>query len=684
MGCLNYFCYLKIAIMPNKLIHESSPYLLQHAHNPVDWYPWGQEAFDRAKAENKPVLVSIGYATCHWCHVMEKESFENEQIAAYMNEHFVCIKVDREEHPDVDHFYMDALLAMQQSGGWPLNMFVTPDKKPFYGGTYFPPAKLYHRPSWLEILEAVVLTWSKKHEDIQHQSGQLLQYLRQTNLYETQKSDLEIDLKQVIQYISRSYDGVNGGFATAPKFPNFNVLRLLLQVYKHTSDVSVLHMVELTMRKLTTAGIYDNVGGGLCRYATDAEWRIPHFEKMLYDNALLLATLAPIYAITKDKHWMYKAQQVIQFCNQTLLDVDGLYSSAMDADSEGEEGKYYVWHYDEILGLQSVHASLIEFYSITEDGNWEHGKNIIHQAVSDQFIIDKYGFIPKQWILMKQQFLMELWHKRSSRVAPIIDTKKILAQNALMVSSLIFCYKAMGIEDYLQQALVLIDTVLAKYIDPDVNQILHLYTQNTTKTIPAKLDDIAYLLQALLQIYSVCSSEKYFNYIDKIIRYANRYFLDENNLMYYYSDSRQQDILVRKVEQLDGAVLSSNAIMSECLWLWGQINADMQYLEQSEMMDQTTLPLALRYPNSYASWLHNALRRKMEWSATKKNTMVTSFEHAIFYEQYLDHKYLYTGTIVNNITVENTPDMPNIDNISFVTCNGGHCKTPVKSVFQIF
>lgn len=668
--------------MANKLAKESSPYLQQHAHNPVDWYPWGEEAFEKAASEHKPVLVSIGYATCHWCHVMEKESFENEEVAAFMNDHFVCIKVDREEHPDVDHFYMDALLAMQQSGGWPLNMFVTPDKLPFYGGTYFPPQKIYHRPSWMEVLEAMRLTWHQRREEAERQAVQLKRFLEQSYLYETESAPVTIDTDVLIQTLARQYDAVNGGFGMAPKFPGFNVTRMLLQVARSTAHTEAPEMALFTLRKILAGGIYDVVGGGLCRYATDSEWKVPHFEKMLYDNALLLTVLSQAYTFQQDRLFKHRIEQVIRFCSDTL-GKDGLFMSALDADSEGEEGKYYVWTYDELEATDGFCEAIEAFWGLRREGNWEEGKNILHQERSDEDIIRTFELMPREWELMKQQFLMALWHKRQLRVPPVTDTKIMLDQNALMATALLQAYKALGNENYRELGLNVTAGLIQRFVDVEQQAVWHISDADTGKKIPANLDDIAYLLQALLHAYSVTSDAAYMSLVGFLTEYATAYFSDEQSILFRFSDSRRQDVAVRKIAVHDGAVLSSNAIMCENLWWAGQIQADLEMTARARRMLESQRGAAQRYPVAYASWIVNAVRMQQGWSIVKKNTPVTSFEQHIFYNRFLEQKLLYHMSPGEAGAAGDGNFNTGNGVIEFQECNEGYCKMPVNTVFEL-
>jgi uncharacterized protein YyaL (SSP411 family) len=365
----------------NRLIKETSPYLLQHAHNPVDWYPWGEEALQKASMEDKPILVSIGYSACHWCHVMERESFEDEVTADIMNKYFVNIKIDREERPDLDHVYMDAVQTITGSGGWPLNVFLTPDAKPFYGGTYFPPVRAFNRMSWKETLYAIHESYRDKREEIESQAENLTRHIVNANSFgiSTQEAentshffsrdDLEIIAKNLLQSADKEW----GGFGQAPKFPQTFSIQYLLRHYHFTNDENALKQALLSLDKMMKGGIYDHLGGGFARYSTDAQWLAPHFEKMLYDNALLVGVLAEAYQLTGQEKYAETIKETLGFIQRELTSPKGGFYSALDADSEGVEGKYYVWSKDEINSLLGDDADLFaEVYNISEKGNWEH------------------------------------------------------------------------------------------------------------------------------------------------------------------------------------------------------------------------------------------------------------------------------------------------------------------------
>ena len=422
--------------MANRLIEEQSPYLQQHAHNPVDWYPWGDEAFLRAKNEDKPVLVSIGYAACHWCHVMERESFENEQVAAYMNERFICIKVDREEHPDVDHLYMDAVQAITGSGGWPLNVFVTPDRLPYYGGTYFPPSPAYQRPSWIQVLQRMSDIWTNERSEVDGQTTQMLEYLKNASAtaMQAQKADWDTDTcRQMADTLLKQADTVWGGFGNAPKFPGTMAISFLLEHYHYTQYEPALKQALLSLDKMLEGGIYDQLGGGFARYSTDKEWLAPHFEKMLYDNALLISAYCDAYSITNDEKYKTIIEETIAFVEHELKDESGGYYSALDADSEGVEGKYYTWTWEEWQELIGNDEILMSYFGVSEEGNWEH-TNILHVAEPAESIAMRMclGTADVLSHVASGQGKAFARSTIKARIRPLTDDKSLLSWNALM------------------------------------------------------------------------------------------------------------------------------------------------------------------------------------------------------------------------------------------------------------
>ncbi|MFT4062150.1 MAG: thioredoxin domain-containing protein [Edaphocola sp.] len=594
--------------MPNRLQYEQSPYLLQHANNPVDWFPWGREAFDKAATENKPLLISIGYAACHWCHVMEHESFEDAAVAAYMNQHFVCIKVDREEHPDVDHLYMDALQAMTNQGGWPLNMFATPDKKPFYGGTYFPPRSVYGRASWLEVLRAIHQLWQEQREDVLLQANQMLQHLQQNSLAgldaHRDKQVTDEDVVATIANLLATADREDGGFGGAPKFPPTGALQLLMefsQLYpKHPLAAEALSHALFTLDKMMAGGIYDQVGGGFARYATDKKWFIPHFEKMLYDNALMVSVLSAAFRISRKETYAACIKQTIGFCVREMQLSHGGFYCALDADSEGVEGKYYTWTYEEWQNTaKDFHPAVAGWLGILPEGNWEH-TNILSLVFSDGEIAASHNLGLAEWQSMKQQALLALLQQRNKRIRPATDDKILLAWNALMLQALCDAYVAIQEKNYLHIATRLADWLWHNFYS-EAEGLLHTY-KNGQAQIAAKLDDYAYFIKALWQLFSITGKEEQALRALTLLREADDLFLAEDKTFYYFSSTKQADILVRKIDLYDGATPSANAIMMENLWALGHLFEKPGWPEQAEAMLLSQKKVAMRYPSSFARW----------------------------------------------------------------------------------
>jgi uncharacterized protein YyaL (SSP411 family) len=597
--------------MANRLQHETSPYLLQHANNPVDWYPWGEEAFARAKAENKPVLVSIGYAACHWCHVMEHESFEDPTVADFMNEHFISIKVDREEHPDVDHLYMDALQAMTGAGGWPLNMFVTPDKKPFYGGTYFPPVTMYGRSSWIDLLAALHQAWYEKPEEIQLQSEQMLQHLKQASIvstvaaHEQHLKDEEIDA--LGRNLLQNADKDSGGFGGAPKFPPTGSLQFLLEYghfYKKRNEAMAKEALDhalFSLDKMIDGGIYDQIGGGFSRYATDKDWLVPHFEKMLYDNALLLSVLCDAYRITGDSRYRKVIEDTVAFCKRELRSVNspGFYC-ALDADSEGVEGKFYTWTWMQWERIMSAeHPAIAAYFGVSENGNWEE-TNILNVATSEEEILKNYKLQPQEWDHLLKEAKHKLFIKRTERIRPATDDKMLLSWNALMNIALVDIAVALDSDKNLSEAAEHMDWMLETFSNGDGS--LYHVCKNEQAKISAKLDDYAYLIKALYHLASVKFDERYIVEANRLMVYVNSHFLNEDKTFYYFSSDTQTDILVRKVELYDGATPAANSTMMENLWNMGNLMEEPSWIAQSEAMLFAQKQVIMHYPSSFARW----------------------------------------------------------------------------------
>lgn len=589
----------------NRLIHETSPYLLQHAHNPVDWYSWSEEAFEKAKKEDKPVLVSIGYAACHWCHVMERESFEDPEVATIMNEHFVNIKVDREERPDVDHIYMDAVQAITGSGGWPLNAFLTPDRKPFYGGTYFPPQKAFNRPSWKDILFFVADAYKSRKEEVIEQAQNLTDHLQTSNSFGLSKQeDDAFDPSKVddaFQNIMKTADSEWGGFGKAPKFPQTFIINFLLHYADVKENKKALDQALLSLDKMTCGGIYDQVGGGFARYSTDTEWLAPHFEKMLYDNALLVSILAEAYQLTKNESYKEVIEETLAFAERELMHESGGFYSALDADSEGEEGKFYVWNYEEVKAVLKEDFQIFsEYFDIRPEGNWEHKsipriKKPLGPFVGEKNIpIEKLKSIIKRG---KEKLLVE----RRKRIRPGLDDKIILGWNALMNIGYSKAYAATANTHYREVAEQNMQFLLSAYKSQE-GLLKHTWKNGEAK-YPAFLDDYGYLIAALMELAQVTGNYHYLDQAKALSQLVIENFGDDESPFFFYTQKGQTDILVRKKELYDGATPSGNAVMAYNLYRLSIFFDISDWRKRAGQMAGSMAEATIKYPTSFGVWL---------------------------------------------------------------------------------
>jgi hypothetical protein len=672
----------------NRLANETSPYLLQHAHNPVDWYPWGSEALQKAKEENKVILVSIGYAACHWCHVMEKESFENELVAKQMNEHFVNIKIDREERPDLDHVYMDAVQAMTGSGGWPLNVFLTPDAKPFYGGTYFPPVKAYNRSSWPEILDAISKAWKERSHEILSQAENLVAHLEQSNSFgnlvttETNTIFSKAQCELICENILKQADTEWGGFGKAPKFPQTFVIQFLFQHYYFTGNTAALQQAVLSIDKMLEGGIYDHVGGGFSRYSTDTEWLAPHFEKMLYDNALLINILCDAFKITGQKKYAAAIRQTIDFIKRELQDNKGGFYAALDADSEGVEGKFYVWNKAEIdTILEDDSALFCEFYDITAKGNWE-GKNILRilTPIETFAAAKKIDIGTIENILQKS--ILKLLSERNKRVRPQTDDKILLGWNALMVTALCKAAAALDDDEYRELAKKTMTFILQKFRKNENEfECWHTYKNEIAK-YPAFLDDYAYLVQASIHLQAITSDQQYLHYAKEITDYVSANFIDDATGYFFFTHKDQLDIVLRKKEVYDGAVPSGNSIMAESLAYLAVIFDNRTWQQQAIKMVESIATGILRYPTSFGIWA--SLLQQFTFGVNEVVVVGSEYisQRNMLLKQYLPELILQSGEFGNsNLPMFKGKD-PGKETL-FYLCRQYSCKTPVNSVEKL-
>jgi uncharacterized protein len=638
----------------NRLAKESSPYLLQHAHNPVDWFPWGEEALQKAVNEEKPILVSIGYAACHWCHVMENESFEDEQTAAIMNEHFICIKIDREERPDLDHIYMDAVQAMTGSGGWPLNVFLTPDKKPFYGGTYFPPKQAFNRPSWKDVLHGISKSFREKKHEINAQAENLVDHLSKSNSFGINKFNEGADaifniknLQQIFENIMKAADKEDGGFGKDPKFPQTFTIQFLLHYYYFSKNDDALKQACLSIDKMIAGGIYDQIGGGFARYSTDKEWLVPHFEKMLYDNALLIIVISEAYQLTKKELYLDTIMQTMGFINRELLSPDGGFYSALDADSEGEEGKYYVWQKKEIDEILKEDAELFcAYYDVTELGNWEE-KNILRVLVDTAQFSKQKNITEPGLEKMLEISRKKLLAHRAKRIRPLLDDKILLSWNALMNIACSKAFAASGEEVYKDAAIKNMNFLLQKFPGNSLHLFNHSYKESHAK-FPAFLDDYSFLIAALIQLQEITSDTSYLLKAKEITAFVIDHFSEEETGFFFYTHKNQEDVIIRKKEVYDGATPSGNSFMTFNLFYLSIIFDNPLWKERAIKMCSSLGHAIIKYPSSFSIWailIQANTYGVVELVITGENLSVIKRD---FLSSFIPYRVFQSATRVNN------------------------------------
>ena len=565
----------------NRLSLETSPYLLQHADNPVDWYPWGDEAFEKAKRENKPILLSIGYSACHWCHVMEHESFENEKIASLMNELFVNIKVDREERPDLDEIYMNAVQMLTGRGGWPMTMFLTPDRKPFYGGTYFPPEDRQGMPGFPRVLAGVSQAYRERPEDVEKSVSQILAALqRMCESQETSKSFAASIISEAAEKVALAYDRDNGGLGQAPKFPNAGVYELFLRHYCSSKNEKFLEMVVQTLTKMAQGGIYDQLGGGFHRYSVDAKWLVPHFEKMLYDNAQLLRIYAHAYTITRDPLFKSVVDQTVSYLLREMLHPRGGFYSTQDADSEGEEGKFFVWTAEEISDLigEADGEIFCRMYDVGEPGNFE-GKSILHVILTVAQASKFFRREPAEIAALVDRAKARLFAAREKRIKPFRDEKIITAWNGLMLSGLAAAITVSGNAAAMDAAKRTVDFLSTRMFRDGF--LLHTSKDGQAKLF-GYLDDYAFLAVGLLDLYEALFDRAYFDRAVELAEIMLREFWDERNGGFFFTGKSQEQLISRAKPIFDASIPSGNAMATQLLLRLHHLTGKQDYRTKAE------------------------------------------------------------------------------------------------------
>ncbi len=592
-----------MAKFTNPLINESSPYLLQHAHNPVNWYPWGQAALEKAKKEDKLILISIGYSSCHWCHVMERESFEDEEIARIMNERYVCIKVDREERPDIDQIYMNAVQLMTGQGGWPLNCFTLPDQRPVYGGTYFPPE------DWKSILVNLDEFFRKKRSEAEAYADKLTAGIRQSEQVQRIAFGKEFsaaDLQEIYREWLSYFDFKEGGHNRAPKFPLPNNFLFLLRYAHFSGESQAREIVLLTLDKMCRGGIYDQLGGGFSRYSVDAAWHVPHFEKMLYDNAQLVSLYSEGFSWTGSSLYRDTVYQTLEFIEREMTSPEGGFYSALDADSEGVEGKFYCWTRDEIAqaGLDQLdhpeaEAVFCAYYNIAPEGNWE-GTNVLRRLYTDQEVARRFNLQPGELQRIVSAGRDRLLQLREQRVRPGLDDKILASWNGMMLKGYLDAYRAFGKDLFLERALK--NAAFIKRNLLQGNDRLYRNYKGGKTSIPGFLDDYAFVADAFIALYQATFDEQWLLRARALAERALQDFYNPENGMFFYTSAESETLIDRKYELMDNVIPSSNSTMAHVLQQLGLLFDEKRYLDISRQMLRNVMKPMKGYGSAYSNW----------------------------------------------------------------------------------
>ena len=663
----------------NKLINENSPYLLQHAHNPVDWFPWGEEALKKAGKEDKMLIISIGYAACHWCHVMERESFEDTAVARVMNEYFISIKVDREERPDVDDVYMTACqIASSQGCGWPLNAFAFPDGRPVWAGTYYP------KEQWLNVLSQFIKLWESDRTKLEDFATRLVQGIQHSDILNlAEASDLSLrDAHAMAKALIQQIDPKKGGRSGAPKFPMPNNYLYLLNYYRMTGEQDALEKVEITLDHMAKGGIYDQLGGGFARYSVDAEWKVPHFEKMLYDNGQLMNLYATAYQLTGKERYKEIVQEISVFVARELTDSTGGFYSSLDADSEGEEGKFYIWYRDEIDSLLTHEESeaLCTYYSISMEGNWEHGKNILHRENEVSVILRELNLEKNELDELLTTAKQKLFEARETRVRPGLDDKILTSWNALMLKGYVSAFRALGNEEYLEIALKNGNFIRKEMMQSD-HRLLRNYKDGVSK-INGFLEDYAQVAIAFLDLYQVTYDEGWLKDARALTEYALDHFYDDQDGMFHFTSMLDAPLAARKKEIMDNVIPGSNSIMARNLNFLYHYFEDERYRTISDQMLYNLFETLVKSGQTgfYSNWALLFLEK-----------VHPTFEIAILgpgaieYTHDLQKQFLPNAVFMGGTTEGNIPlleDKLREGETTIYVCQNRVCQLPVNAVVR--
>lgn len=660
----------------NALSKESSPYLRQHAHNPVNWEPWSDTIFERAKAENKLVLISIGYSSCHWCHVMEHESFEDEEVATLMNKHFINVKVDREERPDVDQIYMIAVQLMTQRGGWPLNCFTTPDGRPFYGGTYFP------KEQWMHILRSLNHTFTTEPERVEAYAEEVSDGVRSSEaILAPQETDgfKKEKLEELMLRWSKSFDKDYGGKSHAPKFPLPNNMEFLLESALLKKDQKLLNYVEMSLDRMAMGGIYDQIGGGFSRYSVDVLWKVPHFEKMLYDNGQLLALYARAYCVFPKTLYKQVIEDTVTWLEREMSDASGAFYSALDADSEGVEGKFYTWSLDELKNLLGEEYEWIQhYYCLDHRGFWEHGQYILLRREDDKSICQALNWTEDELSAKRKKVHSLLLSAREERIRPGLDNKCLTSWNAMLMQGLCACYAAMQDEHYLHLAQRISLWITRKQIREDG----HLWRtfKEGHSTIDGFLEDYAHVISGFISLYQVSFDEHCLQTAKSLTEIAIQRFGDSETGMFFFT-AEDTKLIARKMELSDNVIPASNSVMARNLYFLGHYFRETAWIDRAKQMLMNVYDGMENYGSGYSNWailLNHEVYGMYEVVATHAG------EDQLFewWSASLPATLLAFSKSNSNLPIFNDKQAPDDAKLRMYVCTNGTCLLPTSSVTE--
>ena len=584
----------------NRLVDETSPYLLQHAHNPVDWYPWGEEAFAKAKAENKLVIVSVGYSACHWCHVMEHESFEDDSASKVMNERYINIKVDREERPDVDQIYMNAVQLMSGRGGWPLNCIILPDGRPVWGGTYF------RRDQWIEQINTVADFYEQQPEKVFEYAELLTQGIKQSELVELNEQAPNFkksQLSEVLDAWAKNFDNKEGGPNRSPKFPIPSNYQFLLRYSHLSANQTALDHVKLTLDKIAYGGIYDHLGGGITRYSTDKLWKVPHFEKMLYDNGQIVSLYCEAYQKFQDVDYKNLVYGTLEFIERELRSDEGAFYSALDADSDGVEGKFYVWKKEELMKLLgNGYVLFADYYNVNRKGYWEHENYILLREEDDKTIANKHNITVEDLRAKMAASEKILMSARDTRIRPGLDDKTLTSWNGLMLKGYVDAYLTFGEQHFLDVAKENAKFIVKKQLRKD-GGLNHSYKKGRS-TINAYLEDYAFIIDAFLKLYEATFDVKWLKEADALMTYSIEHFYDDESGMFFFTSDEDPALIARKMEVNDNVIPASNSVMANNLFVLSHHYGREDYRDKAMQMLNNVIGDVKSYPSGYSNWLN--------------------------------------------------------------------------------